>query len=325
MTSQFRWSKRHDGFSLVELMTMLIIELLVMGAAITVYLKVQDTYRTADSLGRLQENARHAMNLVEADVRMASFWGLHNQPGFNTINALSAFPANCGADWVTDTASYITGQNNAYSLPCAAAGGGAQPDSDVLIVRRASAQRISPQSAIVATVNRDRVLIVSNPLAGEIFVPKDIGDSIPPGYATADPANAPPAADTRALLVNAYYVSRNSSVSPGYPALRRKRLSAGPSITDEELLPGVEDLQFEIGVDTTGDANVDVFVNPDAVPAGGTPVSVRLWLRLRAQDSDRQLADTPAGAYADRSWPATDDGYRRLLVHKTLRLRNVSW
>ena len=303
---------------------MLVIELLVIGAAVTVYLKVQDTYRAADSMGRLQEVARQAMSLVEADVRMANFWGLHNQPEFNAINALSAFPANCGADWATDTASFIAGENNAYSLPCAASGGGAQPDSDVLIVRRASAQRLSPQSATVDSASRERVLIVSNPLAGEIFVPKDIGDSIPPGYATADPANAPPAADTRALLVNAYYVSRNSSVATGYPALRRKRLSAGPSVTDEELLPGVEDLQFEIGVDTTGDADVDVFVNPGAVPAGGTPVSVRLWLQVRAQDSDQQWADTQAHVYADRSWPAMQDGYRRLLVHKTLRLRNVS-
>jgi hypothetical protein len=108
------------------------------------------------------------------------------------------------------------------------------------------------------------------------------------------------------------------------PALRRKRLSAGPSITDEELLPGVEDLQFEIGVDTTGDANVDVFVNPGAVPAAGTPVSVRLWLRVRAQDRDSGFADTLAYAYADRNWLAANDGYRRVVIHKTLQLRNVS-
>ena len=113
---------KQSGFSLVELMIMLVIELCVIGAAITVYLKIQDTYRTADTLGRLQESARHAMSIVEADVRMAGFWGLHNQPDLNTISALSTFPVNCGADWVTDTASFITGENNAYSLPCAAAG-----------------------------------------------------------------------------------------------------------------------------------------------------------------------------------------------------------
>lgn len=324
MKPQVARGKRNDGFSLVELMVTLVIDLCVIGAAIAVYLKAQDTYVTADSLGRLQENARHAMGLVEADVRMANFWGLHNQPDFIATSALSAFPVNCGANWVTDAASFISGENNAYSLPCAASGGGAQSNADLLIVRRASAQRISPQSASVTAANRERVLIVSNPLAGEIFVPQDIGDSIPAGFATADPANAPPLADTRELLVNAYYVSRNSSVATGYPALRRKRLSAGPSITDEELLPGVEDLQFEIGVDTTGDASVDVFVNPGAVPAGGTPVSVRLWLRVRAQERDSQLAETSADAYADRGWPATNDGYRRLLVNKTLQLRNVS-
>jgi type IV pilus assembly protein PilW len=323
MKLQFDKGKRRDGFSLVELMITLVIELLVIGAAVTVYVKAQAVYVASDSLGRLQESARHAMALVESDVRMANFWGLHNQSDFNTISALSTFPVNCGADWVTDTPNSITGENNAYSLPCTASGGGAQPNSDVLIVRRASAQRISPQSASVAAVNRDRVLIVSSPLAGEIFVPKDIGNGIPPGYATSDPANAPPLADTRVLLVNAYYISRDSSVSPGYPALRRKRLSAGPSITDEELLPGVEDLQFEIGVDTTGDANVDVFVNPGAVPAGGSPVSVRLWLLLRTQEPDKQLAETPANAYADRNWPASHDSHRRLLVHKTLQLRNV--
>ena len=73
--------KRHDGFSLVELMITLVIELCIIGAAVTVYLKARTGTRDArTTLGRLQENARHAMGLVEADVRMANFWGLHNQP-----------------------------------------------------------------------------------------------------------------------------------------------------------------------------------------------------------------------------------------------------
>lgn len=316
--------KRHDGSSLVEMMVALVINLCVIGAAVTMYLKARDIYVTTETLARVQENARYAMGLIEADVRMANFWGLHNQSDFITTSMLSMFPLNCGVDWATDTASFVTGENNAYSLPCAASGGGAQADGDVLIVRRASARRISPQSGTVTALNRDRVLIVSNQLAGEIFVPKDISDSIPAGYATSDPASAPPLADTRELLVNAYYVSRNSSVATGYPALRRKRLSAGPSIIDEELLPGVEDLQFQVGVDVDDDANVDLFVNPGAMPAGGTPVSVRLWLRVRAQDRVKGYADTRAYAYADRSWPAANDGFHRAVIHKTLHLRNVS-
>ena len=324
MNPQAAPRKRQDGSSLIELMVALVINLAVIGAAVTVYLKARDIYVTADTLARLQENARYAMGLIEADVRMANFWGLHNQADLIATNAASAFPANCGTGWVTDVANFVTGENNAYSASCAASGGGALPNTDLLIVRRASAQRISPQSGIVAAVNRNRVLVVTNPLAGEIFVPKDIGNGIPTGYATSDPVGAPPLADTREMLVNAYYVSRNSSVASGYPALRRKRLSAGPSITDEELLPGVEDLQFQIGIDMDGDANVDKFVNPGAVPVGGAPVSVRLWLRVRAQDRDNGFMNTLAYAYADRNWPAANDGYRRSVIQKTLQLRNVS-
>lgn len=323
MTPAFAPGKRHNGFSLIELMVTLVIELCFVGAAVTLLHKARDIYATADKLARLQENARYAMGLIEADVRMANFWGLHNQADLIATSTASTFPSNCGASWVTDAGNFVTGLNNTYSAPCPASGGGALPNADVLIVRRASAQRISPQSASVAADNRDRVLVITNKLAGEIFVPKDIGDSIPAGYATSDPADAPPLADTREMLVNAYYVSRNSSMATGHPALRRKRLSAGPSITDEELLPGVEDLQFEIGVDVNGDANVDSFVNPGAVPADGTPVSIRLWLRVRAQDRDNGYADTIAYAYADRSWPAARDGYQRVVIHKTLQLRNV--
>ena len=47
-------------------------------------------------------------------------------------------------------------------------------------------------------------------------------------------------------------------------------------------------------------------------------------IRQEIDKVDQQLADVPAETYADRSWPATHDGYRRLLVHKTLQLRNVS-
>ena len=75
-------------------------------------------------------------------------------------------------------------------------------------------------------------------------------------------------------------------MATGYPALRRKTLTAGPDVADEEVIAGVEDLQFQLGVDTNGDSDADLFVNPGAVPAGARPVSVRLWLRVRAQERD---------------------------------------
>lgn len=311
------------GVSLIELMVALVIGLFMIGGAITVYLKARDTYATNDATARLQENARYAMSVIESDLRMANFWGLNSRLDFVTANASAVLPTACGASWTTDVTRLLDGSNNTFSASCAALGGGAQPDADMLIVRRASAQRISPQSATVATAYRNRVLIVSSRTAAEIFVPKDIANAIPSGYATSDPAGAPPLADTRPLVVNAYYVSQDSSIAAGYPALRRKVLIAGPAIGDEEVLPGVQDFQFQIGVDTTGDSNADVFVNPGSMPAGGLAVSVRVWLMLRAAERDVAFSDTNSYSYADRTVNAPGDQYRRLLVSKTIQLRNT--
>lgn len=314
---------RVRGHTLIEVMTALVIGLLVIGGAITVYVKARDAYAATEAESRLQENARYALGIIEADVRLANFWGLHDRADLVRLSALSTFPATCGATWVTDIEHFVAGYNNSYAAGCAALGGGAQANTDVLIVRRASAQRIEPQAPTIAAAYRRQVLIVTSRTAGEIFVPSHVSNALPAGYATADPAGDPPLADTRQMLVNAYYVSRNSSVALGYPALRRKTLISGPAVGEEEVLPGVEDLQFQVGVDTSGDANADMYANPDALPAGATPVSVRIWLRLRAQDGDAGMTDNAVYAYGDQRFTAPGDHYRRLLVTKTIQLRNA--
>ena len=287
------------------------------------YQKSRETYAAAETESRLQESARYALAILEADVRMAGYWGLTNRGDLLTINAAGGFPAACGTAWATDVVHAVAGYDGVYGAACPASGGGARAGTDVLIVRRASAQRITPQAATIAAANRTQVLVVTSRTAGEVFVPVATANLLPAGFATSDPPGQPPLADTRPLVVDAYYVSRNSSVANGYPALRRKTLNAGPSIGEEEVLPGIEDLQVEFGVDTGGDSSADRFVHPAAVPAGGQPVCVRLWLRLRAQDADPTFVDGATYDYAGQSFTPTDH-YRRLLVVKTIRLRNAT-
>ena len=68
---------RHQaGMSLVELMVALAIGTFLLAGTISVFGKTRDLYRTNDSAARLQETARYAMSTVEADLRMANYWGL---------------------------------------------------------------------------------------------------------------------------------------------------------------------------------------------------------------------------------------------------------
>lgn len=60
------------GFTLVELMISLVLGLIVVGAAITVFLANSRTYEATESLGRVQENLRIAFEMVARDAREAA-------------------------------------------------------------------------------------------------------------------------------------------------------------------------------------------------------------------------------------------------------------
>jgi hypothetical protein len=51
-------------------------------------------------------------------------------------------------------------------------------------------------------------------------------------------------------------------------------------------------------------------------------MAVRIWLRVRGIERTGAAAAAVAASYADRAWPAGNDGYDRLLVAKTVQLRN---
>ena len=317
------------GFSLIELMVALTIGLVMIAAAGILFAKARDIYRTMEATARLQENARYAMSVIETDVRMANFWGLLSRTDLFSNTATSASPLapsvsnNCGSTsaFVTDLEKHVEGLNNTYSLSCNAYGAGVQSGTDVLIIRRSSSNRL-PQTAAGISAEKDSLLIESSRTQAEIFLATAAG-TIPSAYAQADVANEPPLADTRRLIVNAYYVSQDSSVGTGYPSLRRKSLIKGPAFQDEEVIPGVEDLQFQLGVDVNDDRNADVFVNAGSVPAGGIVVAVRVWLRIRAQERDVAHKDTQSWVYADQNQSAFNDQYRRLVVMQTIQLRNT--
>ena len=157
-------------------------------------------------------------------------------------------------------------------------------------------------------------------------------------------------------MLRTYYVSQQSDSSTTTPSLRRKVLTTdgtNPVITDEEILPGVEDFQVQFGIDT-GDhdstVGIDVdddkngipdnpnglvsrYVNADdtmlkAPVDGGLQaqvVAVRIWLRIRADDLEPGFFDTRTYEYAGVTYKAAgaDRGYRRVLVSRTIFLRNA--
>ena len=318
-----RSRRRLSGITLIELMVALLIGSLLIAGAVTIYVQSRNTYRVTETTARLQEVARYALNVVESDVRLAGFWGLthgaaaiDNRAGPNEAASAIDSPvsSNCGVNWVVDAERFIEGRDGDYDLDCAVAAPNAATNwTDVLVVRRASSD--------TRPLNSSRIQVQSNRLHAEIFR----GSTIPAGFGT------PPASETRDLLVHAYYVTQGPANANGVIpyALRRQTLIGGspPTIRDEEIIPGIQDLQIQFGIDEDGDVagTTDRYVDPDAVPVTARITSVRIWILAVADEREVGFASNTQHVYANADYSATDafnDNRRRVLVSKTIQVRN---
>lgn len=355
------------GFSLVELMIALVIGSVMIVGAIALYSATRATYATNDAMGRMQEDARFALSIIEPDVQLAGLYGFTNNyngvqlvAGGATTNAtnmqqinvaapgLNATLGRCGRNFAVDLLQTVQGSDNdsGFTLgpgaqpPGAGSGcatGAPLPTSDSLTIRRTT-----PASTGVSAGRLQLYALRLEPNAQTMFV-----DGVAPGALVANMR------EIRDMLVNTYYVSRNSDAQAGFPALRQIALGAGQTFVDTELVPGVEDMQVQFGIDTgdynndgvidrdrLGDGIADTsngiatrYVNPDDVslqpPAAGGQsaqvVTVRIWLRLRSETPETGFRDTRRYRYANQDFTPTaaQAGFRRLLVTRTIYLRNA--
>ncbi|MDH4073245.1 MAG: PilW family protein [Gammaproteobacteria bacterium] len=314
---------RQSGMTLVELLVALGIGSFLMIGAVQVYNQSRQAFVINESIARVQETAQFAMETLESDLRMASNFGLQSRGLAIEGRALLAdpnplglpAPVGCGADWALDLARPLEGDNNGYALACAP-NGGAQPNSDTITVRRATVAA-TPLAA-------GRLQIQSTRIQGALFA----DGAIPVGFTAAD-------SETHDLLVSSYYVAASSNLIPGVPTLRRQTLVAGgggPAIADQEVAPGVENIQVQLGVDVDEDNTVDRYVNPGdpifdplnaAFIPGSRVITARIWLVVRGVTPETGIQDNANYAPGDVNLGAFNDQFRRMQVSKTILLRNA--
>jgi type IV pilus assembly protein PilW len=328
------------GFTLIELLVATAIGVVLLVGAVRIYSDSSKTYGIHETQARLEENARYVYSVLEPDLRMAGYWGLtKGSAGLagtvpQTATAATALAGSaattCGNNFPVDLATAVEGTNDSYSLACAPGTGTALPSADTLTVRRA-AQTLSAVAANVTGPLRVCATRISATLLNN---------------ASTCPTTPVGVSSVRDLIVHTYYVANASATAGAVPTLWRKSLNTvgvTPTFQDEEILPGVEDLQVQLGIDPSGTTGIaSQYVDPVTaanIPAGAQVVSVRLWILVRADQPETGFVDSRIYAYANRavangtvSSLATanagkayqpNDNYRRLLVSRTVQLRNA--
>jgi len=323
--------KSQAGLTLVELMVALAIGSFLIIGAVQIYNQSRQAFVVNESIARVQETAQFAMDTIEADLRMASNWGRTSRSltvegrsiaGNTNPNGLPE-PIDCGTGWALDLAMTLDGENNSYTLPCAAMGG-LQANSDSFTVRRAT--------VVPAPLQAGRLQIQTTRIQGRMFA----DGNLPAGFSTAISASTgQPESTTHNLLVNSYYVAADSNLIPGVPTLRRKSLgigAGGPAIVDQEIAPGVENIQIQFGIDVDEDNTVDRYVNPgdpvyDPDAAGFIPgarvMTARIWLVVRGITPEIGIQHTRAFDPGDVNLGVPADDFRRIQVSKTILMRNA--
>jgi type IV pilus assembly protein PilW len=320
--------RQQAGVTLVELMVALSIGSFLMIGAVQVYNQSREAFVVNESIARVQETAQFAMDTIEADLRMASNWGRQSR-GFAIVGRSVAGDPNplvlpvgaigCGASWALDLGNPVTGDNNGYGLGCAPdpmGVGVAQPNSDTVTTRRTT--------VAVAPLQAGRLQVQSTRIQAEVFADGNVPASF-------DPAES----ETHNLLINTYYVADSSTLIPGVPTLRRKTLvvnGGGPGVDDQEVAPGVENIQLQFGLDVDDDNTVDRYVNPgdpvlDPLAAGFIPgakiMTARIWMIVRGVSPEPGVVDQRNYAPGDVALGMYNDTFRRMQVSKTILLRNA--
>lgn len=378
---------RQTGVSLIELMVALAIGTLLLLGLVQVFSASRAAYQTSEGMGRVQENARFAMEYLQRDIRMAGHFGCVNDQahwvrgqgdlvahfGVLAANHPLNFNVSIHGYEATNTApvntvtlgAAATGWNPA--LPAQITALNPLPGSDIIAMRYLSeggvpVTNLSPAGAntVVSFADTDAAITASRreTLTNEgVAAPQLYGVSdcsradvfrissanLAAGQVTSNAAafaneyTAHAEGLTQMYRANSvvYYVANNTA---GEPALFRARFN-GASYVPEELVEGIESLQFLYGRDNTA-------VIAQATPPSGTVTRQDTantlgndrneWLRvglvqvgILARSPNPAAAVNPAGpdqhprVLGTRfAPPATADSRYRASYESTVALRN---
>jgi type IV pilus assembly protein PilW len=324
---------RHSGYSLLELLVALVIGSFLILGSFRLLEHVRSLYTVNEAVARLQENARFALDALETDLRSSGYLGLSTAPfaADQTQIAPVVEPAglsvanDCGDDWTLSLHRSLEASNNRYDLGCAPYRNRPPSESDVIIIRRAESMPVTSRTA-------GTLYAATAPFAAPVIFQ---GTAMPASVSAHE-------TQTHPISVRAWYVSPTSTLSGGefeIPSLRMKVLqggASGPRIVDQEVLPGVEDLQVMFGVDTDapgadGHGVINRYVHPDhpVLDPSNSPasevriVAARVWIRVRSESPEPGYYDATRYRYADADFLPPNDGYRRLVMSRTVAMRNV--
>jgi type IV pilus assembly protein PilW len=323
------------GYSLVELMVALVINLLILLALITLFVSNSKSRDSVERLGIQIENGRYASEVIALDLKNAGYLGPITP---NEIAlAFSGAPDPCAVDinsLSTNMQVHVQGFDDlAGDTGCL---NDVKPGTDALVIRRVSTCYLGETGcgAVSGATYLRASLCASEIANGKRF---EVGTS--PSSMTLTKRDCVTKAETRRLVTHIYFVSKNPS--DGIPTLKRAELRSG-KFEIFSVAQGVENLQIQYGLDDSPAAGLDGIpdqysANPGEGCSGAdcalpwmNVVSVKLVLLARSTNESSDYVDEKiySFGYDSNGAPISEgpfkDGFRRAIHSQQIFLNNVA-
>ena len=316
---------RQDGFTVVELMIAMLLSMALASAIISVFVNNSYSFKQDERIGRMQDDARHALREIAFDLSMAGNYADLHVPSTVLYDGNLTIGTDCGpageVNWMyrateagTDINLSVLALDNASNADVTAAhscfiGGELQDGTDVVAIKRVAGAEANVLSANGAYLR-------TNGTVGVMF--SGTAPSAPPVVV------APPRADW-AFRPSIYYIRQYADTpGDGIPTLCRKVLgAAGPSMTTECLATGIENLQIEYGIDTTENGQPNVYLTNPTLAQMQDVVAARIFLIGRTTEIDTRYTNTKTYSISNAPDLTPNDSFHRRVFSTSVSIQNI--
>ncbi len=315
---------RQAGLSLVELMIALTIGLILLAGMSALIVKQSTARIELEKSSRQMENGRYAIELLRQDIEHAGFYSEYAPP--NT--AVYSVPDPClttNAGWTPATPEVPVGL---YGY----AGAATDPTPSTCLTDYKSNTAI----LVVRRTSSDPPIAAASAVAGTTYmqVSRCNTDTSPFQVATTGftlkQKDCVASSPLRKYIVRIYYISTCNVCGTGgdtVPTLKAVEFADG-AMTTRPLVEGIENMQFDYGIDTTGDGAPDSYTTNPSAAQWADVMAVRVNVLARNIDKTAGYTDTKSyllsAVTGVAAIPAANDNYKRHAYNQVVRVMNPS-
>ncbi len=315
-----------QGFSVVELMVSMALGIMLSAVFVTTYLSAKRNALYDEQLARMQESGRYAMRLLSRELTMAGFYA--GVPSVSRIVSVAvagdcseqgwALDAENSLEFINDySGNSVPVSQNSTVLTCLD-GNAIQLNTDVLAIKRTASEASLRRGDIVdrfavSAAEAWYLRVALDGLADWVKLrPIDLHD-----LSMASPSYSYWEAVSKIFFIRSY----SSSPGDGIPTLCMEIL-AGDRMTSRCLIEGVEDLQFEFGIDTDADGVPNQYKRAPTGEEMQHAVIAKIYILLRSISAISNYKNHNSYALGQKIVLPRHDVYLRWVISSSALLRN---